>query len=309
MKSINFLPVDYFVLAYNAILAVSVVLFRDNVSYWQVHLGFNLAVIVFVVYLTTRPLDPDSLLMKSIRRWYFLILLLNIYEQTGGLVFLYVPEWLDNNLAALEYKIFGIHPTIYLQKFNLPALNEYFMFGYFAYFFLILSYAISLIVRRMFYELDMFVTAVSLTFLTCFILFYFAPIAGPRFLFSEIYDEGLRGYFFVPLVDFVIRHGAAEGGSMPSSHTAAAIVILVHAWRYSRRIAVVFTPIIFGLVVGTFWGRFHFISDTIIGLFVAIICIIVADWIADRKLLGGDKLYQRTRILRPRRKVAKTHAS
>jgi membrane-associated phospholipid phosphatase len=288
-RHFSFLPVDFIVLVYNLILVVSVIVFRDRVANWPVHLAFNLCIIAFVLHLGRLGVNPANRFMKLVRRWYFLILLLFIYEQTGGLVFVYVPRWLDNGLALLEYSLFGVHPTLFLQDYNIPLLNEYFMFGYFTYFFLILIYSMSLFIRKMDYNLDLFVTTMTLTFLTCFIMFYFYPIAGPRFLFRDIYGGGLDGWLFVPLVDYVIKHGAAEGGSMPSSHTAVAVVILVHSWRYSRRLGYIFTPIVVGLVIGTFWGRFHYISDTIVGLAMAIICIIIGDWLVRKRKLGSAK--------------------
>ena len=265
-------------------------IFRHNVSNWALHFLFNFSVVVFVLHISRMPVNPKGTVQKIVRRWYFLILLLFIYQQTGGLVFLYIPEWLDNQLAYLEFTIFGQHPTIYLEKFNIPILNEYFMLGYFAYFFLIMSYAIILLRKRMEFELDMFVTTAAFTFLVCFYMFYFFPIAGPRFLFRGVYEGPLHGYLFVPLVDYVIKNGAAEGGSMPSTHTAIALVVLVHSWRYTRKVGYVFTPIVFALVIGTFWGRFHFISDTIVGFVMAVICIIISDWIIGSKKLGWHRL-------------------
>jgi len=277
------------VLAYNLVIAVSVVIFRSRVPNWHMHLAFNLSVIVFVIFISSLGLNPANRFTRILRRWYFLILILFIYEQTGGLVFIYVPRWLDNGLALLEWNIFGVHPTLYLQKFNLGFLNEFFMFGYFTYFFLILVFALVLLDRKMDYQLDIFVTASALTFLSCFIMFYFCPIAGPRFLFSQIYERALEGYLFVPLVDYVIRHGAAEGGSMPSSHTAVAVVVLVYAVRHMKILGYIFAPIVFGLVIGTFWGRFHFVSDTIAGLAIGIICIIITDWLVRKEKLGSVK--------------------
>jgi len=263
---------------------------------WQLYLAFNLSVVLFVLYLGRISIEPPGKFWKLIRRWYFLILLLFIYQETGGLAFLYFPYWMDNGLALLEHNLFGLHPTLYLQKYNIPILNEYFMFGYFTYFLLILSYALVLLFKKMYYEMDAYITTVGLTFLICFFMFYFFPIAGPRFLFVDLYEESLKGYIFVPLVDYVIKNGAAEGGSMPSSHTAAAIVILVHAWRHIRPLGIIYAPIVLGLVIGTFWGRFHFITDTIIGFIIAVLCIILVDRLAKTNYLGFFKLFRKKQM-------------
>lgn len=271
-------------------IAVSLLLSHSHVSDWLLYFAFNASMCLFVLYISTLPVDPKNLLIKIVRRWYFLILILFIYLETGGLVFLYIHHWLDNGLAMLEYHIFGVHPTIYLQKFNIPILNEYFMFGYSAYFLLIISFAVVLAIKKMYRELDAFVTTAALTFLICFYIFNFFPIAGPRFLFRNEYTSGLHGYFFVPLVNYIIENGAAEGGSMPSTHTAISVLILILSWRYIRWLSYIYAPIVFGLVIGTFWGRFHYVSDTIVGFFMTIICIIISDWIISRKKLGWGKL-------------------
>jgi membrane-associated phospholipid phosphatase len=289
-KTFNFLPVDYIVFAYNLIIAVSLLVSHSHVSDWLLYFGFNFAILLFVLYVSTLPVNPKNLLIRIVRRWYFLLLILFIYLETGGLVFLYVHHWLDNSLAMFEYSILGVHPTIYLQKFNIPLLNEYFMFGYAAYFFLIISYAIILVYKKMYRAMDIFVTTASLTFLVCFYMFNFFPIAGPRFLFRSEYISGLHGYFFVPLVNHIIEKGAAEGGSMPSTHTAISVLVLILAWRQIRWLAYIYAPVVLGLVIGTFWGRFHYVSDTIVGFFMTIICIIIADWIISRKKLGWRKL-------------------
>jgi membrane-associated phospholipid phosphatase len=271
------LPVDYLLLIYNIVVAGSIVIFHQRISAWPLYLAFNLSLICLVWALCRIPRNPANVLMKIVRRWYFLIVLLFVYEETGGLAFIYFPHWLDNQLAALEVSIFGTHPNLALEQISFPPLNEFFMFGYLAYFFLILVYAMLLKIRRMHPELDLFATTACLTFLSGFLIFYFVPVAGPRFLFADVFASPLKGYLFVPLADFVIQHGAAEGGAMPSTHTAVALVILVHAWRNLRKAAWIFAPIVFGLVVGTFWGRFHYVSDTLAGVALAVLCLLISD--------------------------------
>lgn len=248
---------------------------------------------MFVLYIARGQVQPQGWFWKLIRRWYFLFLLMFIYQETGGLAFMYFPFWMDNGLAQFEFNILGFHPTLYLQKFNIPILNEYFMMGYFAYFVLVLSYAAVLISKKMYHEMDMYMSALVLTFLTGFFIFYFFPIAGPRFLFVDLYETTLDGWLFVPLVDYVIKNGAAEGGSMPSTHTAIAVVILIHSWRYHRKVGLIYLPIIIGLLIGTFWGRFHFVSDTIVGFILAVICVKIVDRLAQTDRLGFNKLFKK----------------
>ena len=36
-------------------------------------------------------------------------------------------------------------------------------------------------------------------------------------------------------------------------------------------------PINFGLTIGTFWGRFHYVSDVFVGIAIAIVAYILVD--------------------------------
>jgi membrane-associated phospholipid phosphatase len=75
---------------------------------------------------------------------------------------------------------------------------------------------------------------------------------------------------------------------MPSSHVAVAIVVLAYTFKESRRFGWALLPIVVGLAIGTVWGRFHYLSDVIVGTAVGIGSVVLvnrcySDWIAGRK--------------------------
>ena len=71
---------------------------------------------------------------------------------------------------------------------------------------------------------------------------------------------------------------------MPSSHTAVALVVLFYARRTQPRLAIWLAPFVFTLVVATFWGRFHYLSDTVIGVLVGFAAILLVERFAQRRL-------------------------
>jgi len=286
----NFLPVDYVILIYNAILIVSILFFHNRISNWPLYLLFNASISGYILYVRRYLHNSGTTAGNILRRWYFPILLLLLYEETGGLVFMWFPGWLDNALAQFEFNLLGVHPTLFLQKFNYPVLNEYFMFCYLMYFVLLAGFPMILFFRKMYQELDRYVFALALTYCVCFLGFSLLPITGPFSLFKEIYDVPLKGVLFTPAVDYLIDSMCADGGGMPSSHTAAAVVILIYAWRFVRKIGYLITPVVIGLVIGTFWGRIHFVLDSLAGVVVAVTCIIIANIIYNRYLLVAKKV-------------------
>ena len=52
---------------------------------------------------------------------------------------------------------------------------------------------------------------------------------------------------------------------MPSSHVAVALVVMLAAFRYFRRLGWALLPINIGLAIATVWGRYHYVSDVFVG--------------------------------------------
>ncbi|MFZ5981035.1 MAG: phosphatase PAP2 family protein, partial [Candidatus Zixiibacteriota bacterium] len=107
-------------------------------------------------------------------------------------------------------------------------------------------------------------------FFISYILFFLYPIEGPRWFFAERYLHEITGPVFRPLVELVIDNAAFHGGCMPSSHVAVGLVILMFAFKYYRRAGWVLLPVNLGLAVATFWGRFHYVSDVVVGAAIGI---------------------------------------
>ena len=63
---------------------------------------------------------------------------------------------------------------------------------------------------------------------------------------------------------------------MPSSHVAEAVVIMVYALRAYGKRAVFLIPIVIFLAAGTVYGRFHYLTDVIMGISLAIITLTIA---------------------------------
>ena len=66
------------------------------------------------------------------------------------------------------------------------------------------------------------------------------------------------------------------GGSVPSPHCAVATVMWFMARKYTKRGFIWLAPVILSLYVSTVYGRFHYLSDMVLGIAAAALVIVAA---------------------------------
>jgi len=260
-----------------------------------VHAGLLLAIAAILHFWNDRVRGVSGFL----RLLYVPLLYMFFYSETQVAVHWLFPTFFDGQLIDLEQSLLGTVPNTWIIPFQTTVLNEWMMLGYFSYYLLVPILALTMFFRRHYQPLNAFLTASTLAFVISYIGFIVYPVEGPRFFMAEHFAEPLRGIVFVPLVRSIIDNAAIHGGCMPSSHVAVALVVLVWAYRTYRRLAVALTPIILTLFAATVWGRFHYLSDVVVG--------IVVGWMG---LYVGDRMARGTQaITRPHFQGAATESS
>lgn len=179
------------------------------------------------------------------------------------------PGFLDQQLVAFERAIFGVDPNLWIMNAQTAWANEIMMLGYFSYYLLIPLVALPLFLRGRINDLRGMLYGTTVAFVISYIGFVVFPVEGPRYYLAAHFPEPLAGWVFVPLVRYIIDQGAIHGGCMPSSHVAVALVILFWARRTMPRMGSILSPFVFFLILGTAWGRFHYVTDAVVGIIVA----------------------------------------
>jgi membrane-associated phospholipid phosphatase len=72
---------------------------------------------------------------------------------------------------------------------------------------------------------------------------------------------------------WVERFGQLHGGAFPSPHCAAGTVMVYYCARYHRRFSYFVIPLVISFMAGALYGRYHYFTDVIAGIAVAIIAI------------------------------------
>ncbi len=212
-----------------------------------------------------------------------------VFEQSLNFQQLIHSKWFDDDLIALEIRIFGFEGSLGLQPFVTPLLTEWMMFSYVIYFPLLP------IVAWMSYQgggpeqTRRYLCALVLCWLCCYAGFVLYPVASPLFHFPEKFTVPLEGGPFTWLGEWGRVSLHRKGGALPSPHCAAATVILVFAWRYRRWWGIALTPVILSLYVSTVYGRYHYTSDAITGVLTAIVVLVLAPRLWGDRLLAKEQ--------------------
>jgi len=183
--------------------------------------------------------------------------------------------WLDDLVLDLEQYLFGVQPTLWIEKYISPWLTEWMMFSYVIY---VPMYPI--LCGIIYYKhgeapMEEYFFTLGLTNVLCNIGFILFPVASPMYWIRDLYTVPLDGYLWTALGEVMRSNLHYAGGSIPSPHAAAATIMWVMAYRYHRPTFWVISPIILSLYVSTFYGRYHYLTDAVVGIAVAGIALLL----------------------------------
>jgi membrane-associated phospholipid phosphatase len=220
--------------------------------------------------------------VRFFREWYPGLFFLFAFEEIDYLVDLVTPERFHQALIALDYAIFGVHPTIWLEQFALPWLTELLMFCFASFYILIPFVGLVLYFNNKQRELRELMLTAGIAFYICFLIFIFLPAEGPWVTMIPLHTEPLKGGPFTWFVYFVEGLGSIRGGAFPSSHVAVAVVALIVAYRHQRVLAYFLLPVVIGLCISTVYCRFHYAVDVLSGALVGTVGFVSGHWILHR---------------------------
>lgn len=188
-------------------------------------------------------------------------------------------QWMDDDVLDFEQYLFGVQPTLWLEDYISKPLTEWMMFSYVIYVPLYPILCGIIFYKRGMDAMEDYVFTLGITNVLCDIGFILFPVAGPLYHIKELYTVPLKGYVFTSLGELMRTHLHYAGGSIPSPHAAAATIMWVMAYRYHRPSFWILAPIVLSLYISTFYGRFHYVTDALVGIFVAIIALYAVPWL------------------------------
>lgn len=271
-------PADAVIIGGLGFLLLLAAVFNGRLDRPAAFIGPNL--LYFVLYIGTlfilRRLRPKWLrfLLRtgSVQLMYLLIFL------AGRDLQLLFFTWNDGRVLAWEKAVFGLQPLVWIQRFYTPPLTEWMFFVYVVYIVIYPILGAIIFCRRGEEANEDYLFQLGLINLVCGLGFLLFPVAGPMRLekVSVLLTEPLRGGVFASVAEYIRAHVHAAGGTIPSPHCAVATVMWFMSLKYTRWGFWLLAPVILSLYVSTVYGRFHYISDSVIGIAAAVLVLLAA---------------------------------
>jgi membrane-associated phospholipid phosphatase len=287
-------PADEIALVYLIVVALLIFVFRGSIEQWGWFTVGHLVIATAIIWLAqagnkqkTRQSAIGSVI-KYLRGWYAIPLISINYKELTYLIPRIHPRDFDSALAAIDHRMFGANPTVWLERITFPVLTEVLQFTYSTYYFLPLILGIILWRAKRADDFFFWVFIVFFGFYLSYAGYMAVPAIGPRFLpaIVEAQTKPLEGVWLFG----AIRHllDSAEGltrDCFPSGHTELTLLVLYYSRKLHRRAFWWFVPFGVGIIVSTVYLRYHYVIDVIAGAFLAVMVILMAKPLF--RLLGG----------------------
>jgi membrane-associated phospholipid phosphatase len=271
-------PADAVALGGSAVLVLLAAVFRTRLADpWPVIGRHLLFVLLYLAAVAVLPRLRSRWLRFLIRTGSVQILLLQIYLTSRDLQLLFFG-WNDETVLRWESALFETQPLVWIQKLYSPLLSDWMFFVYVAYIVIYPLLGAVIYFRRGEAANEDYLFGLGLVNLLCgwgFILF---PVKGP------LHWESVRGLLTEPLpvrgfgqaAEYIRTHFHAPGGTIPSPHCAAATVMWFMAKTHTRWGFWILSPIVLSVYLSTVYGRFHYFTDVVIGIAVAVPVLLIS---------------------------------
>jgi membrane-associated phospholipid phosphatase len=267
------LPVDVVLLGYLAVVS-SVAIHRAGArpACWWVVAANGLTAVL--IALLGRP--GLGRVGRTLREIYPLLLLVGLYGQldvlnTGGV------RVHDGLVQRWELTLFGEQVSREWWRAAPSVLwSTVLHAAYFSYYFVVSIPAFYFLYRGELAAARRFVLAVMTTFVVCYLVFIFFPVAGPYYMFPRPSPWFLDNAA-ARLVYDTLAEGSSYGAAFPSSHVGATVAAALAAASGSRRLGLLLLVPTILLGVGVVYCQMHYAVDALSGLMVGVV-VALALW-------------------------------
>lgn len=271
---------DVITCAYLVIIGLLAMVFAERIpQWWWYPLTHALLVLALSIFLVKLPQTPAGWVL-FVRWWYPALLIPPIFSELQSLVHPINPTDIDAQLIAIDFALFGVHPTVWLEHVTVPWLTEYMQVAYVTFYVLPFALCAPFYRQGQFLAFRVSLCALLLTYYVSYLLYFVTPARGPRFYLTADQMLPLTGLWLTaPLQASLDALEGIQRDAFPSGHTAIALIVLSMAARYQRRRFYPMLGIAVSLVVSTVYLRYHYVIDVIAGALLAVSCLGVTFWL------------------------------
>jgi len=215
-------------------------------------------------------------LIKVIRNWSAIIVVLIAYENLGNLVRFINPHDADPVLRRIdEFLFFGANPTIWLEAHINPVLSEVMHSCYTSYYPFLPIIGFVLYMSRDYHRFRNVMVSVTMGFYIGYVGYLLVPTVGPRYFMAGEFTTSVKGTTMLSdqIYQMLVRLESTRRDCFPSLHTAITVIVTTYAFKYRRWLFWFMLPVATGIVCATIYLRYHYVIDVIAGIFLAAFCV------------------------------------
>jgi membrane-associated phospholipid phosphatase len=222
------------------------------------------------------------------RNWYALPYVAACYKEMA----LFIPAVrrtdADLWLAELDLRIWHVHPSVWLERIQRPALTEVVQIAYTLFVPAVLLVPVLVWRRRRFADFQYLAFLIALGYLVSYIGYILVPARGPRFLLKHFQHIPLQGlWLFNAMQSTLDRLESAHYDCFPSGHTELTILAWWGSQLVSKPLFRAYFAYTLSIIFATVYLRYHYTVDVMAGAAVAAALILTAP-VFYRKLSKGD---------------------
>ncbi|GAA2212439.1 hypothetical protein GCM10009850_079010 [Nonomuraea monospora] len=273
-------------LGYFAIMALIAILFRERLADGQGLLaGYALASLFLLVTAQAERRFPRVKVVRFVRFSGPFLLLPFAYGAAARTSRVLHGRYLDDDLHAWETALLGFDPnTAVTAALGSPLTTEVLTLCYFSFYGVFLIPGILYAWGRVPLA-ERYVFAALAVFLPCYVGFIAIPLIGPGLALPELFAaHGPSGYAVAAVQNQIMAAFDPPGACFPSTHVAGAWITLLCLRRHvSRAVRAVLWALTSGLTVAVVYDWYHYLTDAVAGLAVALAVHAVMEWRTARR--------------------------
>ncbi len=276
---IRFRFMDIACTGYLFIIGICLVFFHNTVDNWlryvAVHIALALIILEFVRYAEKH---PQNKIVWFVRTFYPIAVFLIGWSTVNAIVRMFFGTfWFTEFAIQLDKFLFGVHPTVWLQQFYSPWLDELMYFFYASYYLFLPSVVLVLYIQGKQTAALAAFSFLSVALLSNYVLFYLLPCLSPSMAggIMELHTKTHSGYFFAWVIRTIQSSAGIAGGAFPSSHISEVFVLSLVALRYAKKLGFILLPLTIGVSISTFYLGYHHVVDPLFGYVWGALCFLI----------------------------------
>lgn len=268
-------PLDKITIIYNLMIVLTIVFHFPKITGAAIWLPVNLLICAFVWWIS---IPRENNVATWLKAWYPLIIIPTNFSELSHLVHSVNPIDLDRMLIAIDRFLFGLDPTVWMERIQHPIITEYLQLVYTSFYFLPIILAVILKRQHEEEKFTFFIFVIVYGYYASYIGYFLVPAIGPRFTLDHLQTIPVSGLWLTE----GIRHtlNALENiqrDAFPSGHTEMTALTMYYAHKYSKKYFYILLVIGTSLIFSTVYLRYHYVIDVVGGLLLTWLVVVSAE--------------------------------